>query len=385
MTISREELEARTGRLRHSMQAEGLDALVIYSDEYRSGHGTYLTNYKPINVIEESPQLILLVEDQPPVLLLGRLNAYAARDVIWFDDVRGIHRAAEHIPEILQPIAGRSSHVGVIEGNILPVTYFDHIQAALPQAHFESRDDLMIELRQIKSEAELALMARAAAVNDAVLREVLQHARVGMTEIQIAGLAESAAREIGADFGSATVVMSGPNTSYPAWRPSERRIEPGDFVMVDFNPAVEHYCNDGGITLLMPGGDPEQERAITECHRIMQQVVPLIRPHVSAASVYELLVERLEPLGFAEHFTPYVGGQRGVGHGVGLDVVEPPNLSSRSDFTLLPGMALAIKLDLHGLPAGGLRVEVVVAITEDGVRPLNRLVLDEPADVAILR
>ena len=73
---------------------EGLDALVIYSDEYRSGHTTYLTGYKPINVVEESPQIVFLVEDSAPVVLVGRLNRYAAKDVIWIEDVRPVHEAA---------------------------------------------------------------------------------------------------------------------------------------------------------------------------------------------------------------------------------------------------------------------------------------------------
>lgn len=385
MTIERKELEQRTERLRARMHAEGFDALVIYSDEYRSGHSTYLTNYKPINVIEESPQLVIMIGDAQPVVLLGRLNAYAARDIAWMDDIRGIHRPDEDLPEIFAPLHGRRSRIGLIGRNLLPVLLFDHIQTALPDGEFVSRDDIILDLRKIKSQNEIELMARAADINDQVLRQALRKCRVGMSEIQIAGVAEGLAREMGADIGSATVVMSGPNTNYPAWRAGDRKIEPGDFVMLDFNPAVGHYCNDGGITILMPGADREQERALIAGHQVLKQVVPLIRPQITARSVFDTLLERLEPHGLADNFTPYAKGLRGVGHGVGLDVVEPPNLSSDSDFVFEPGMTLAIKLDLHGLRTGGYRIEVVIAITEDGNRPLNRLVLDEPDDFAILR
>ena len=72
-------------------------------------------------------------------------------------------------------------------------------------------------------------------------------------------------------------------------------------------------------------------------------------------------------------------------HGVGLDVVEPPDLNPDSSFVLQPGMTLAIKLDLHGLNGGGFRIEVVVVVTDTGVRPLNNLVLDQADDFAILR
>lgn len=384
MGIEQIELKGRTERLRRRMREEGYDALLIYSDEYRSGHSTYVTNYKPINVIEESPQLVLLVGEAPPSVLMGRLNAYAAREITWIEDVRSIHRIDEFLPEVLKPIRDRSSRVALIGHNLMPVKYYDQIKAAIPRASIDSRDDLIIELRQIKSPAEIRLMARAAELNDQVLREVLRRCKVGMTEIQIAGIAEGAARELGADIGSATVVMAGSNTNYPAWRPSGKKVEPGDFLLVDMNPAVDHYCNDGGITVLMHGAETEQVRALTAGHRIFKEVIPLLKPRTNANTIFNLMLERLEPLGYAKNFTPYAKGMRGVGHGVGIDVVEPPNLSSDSDFLLLPGMTLAVKLDLHGFKTGGYRIEVVVAFTESGVEPLNKLVLQEPDTLAVL-
>lgn len=385
MTISEQEFASRTDRLRRKMKDAGLDALIVFSDEYRSGHGTYLTGYKPINVIEESPQIVIYVRDNPPVTLLGRLNLYAARDVIWSKDVRPFHRAAEFIPDIVAPLKGKPAKVGLIGDNLLPMNLFALFREALPKATFNSVDHLLIELRQIKSPTEIALMERAADINDEVLKAVARKIYIGMTEMQVAGLCEGMARDLNADIGSATVVMSGPNTNYAAWRPSERKIERGDFVMIDFNPAVQNYCNDGGITVLMPGAEREQVAALEAGFRIVKDIVPRLRPHTSARTVHDMMFEHLEPLGYAPNFSPYVKGLRGVGHGVGVDVVEPPNLSSETDYTLLPGMTLAIKLDLHALKAGGYRVEVVVLFTEDGVRPLNKMIFDQTDDFAILR
>lgn len=385
MEITRKELEQRTENLRNRMKSEGFAALVIYSDEYRSGHSSYITNYKPINVIEESPQLVIMVGDEKPVVLLGRLNAYAARDMCWIDDVRGIHRPYEDLPEIFSAIADRECNIGLIGKNILPVEIFEQISSAVPRATFGFRDDILLDLRKIKSESEIELMAHAAAINDRVLEEAAGTDLVGMTEIQVAGLAENIARKMNADIGSATVVMSGPNTNYPAWRATDRKIRRGEFVMLDFNPAVGHYCNDGGITILTPGASPDQERALVVGHQALKKVIPTIRSGITARSIFDRLLAELEPHGLSENFTPYAKGLRGVGHAVGLDVVEPPNLSSDSDFDLEAGMTLAIKLDLHGLAGGGYRIEIVVAVTEDGVRPLNKLVLEQPDDFAVQR
>ena len=73
-----------------------------------------------------------------------------------------------------------------------------------------------------------------------------------------------------------------------------------------------------------------------------------------------------------------------MGHGVGLDVVEDPDLNSSLDFEIQPGMTLAIKLDLHNIESQGSRIEVVTEITEDGNKPMNKLILEESNDYSIL-
>ena len=162
----------------------------------------------------------------------------------WIEDVRGIHRPYTDLPEIFASIVGRKSRIGLIGKNILPVEIYEQIGDAVPDATFESRDDVMLDLRKIKSAAEIDLMERAADINDVVLKEAAKLVKVGMTEIQVAGLAENIARQMNADIGSATVVMSGPNTNYPAWRATDRKIQPGEYVMLDFNPAIGNYSDD---------------------------------------------------------------------------------------------------------------------------------------------
>ena len=384
MQIQREELIQRTERMRSVMHENNLDALIIYSDEYRSGNGTYFTNYKPINLIEESPQMLCLSGDLPPTLFIGRLNAYSAVKTVWIEDVRPIHRLDEFVPEVFNSIINTNARIGLIGDNLLPLSNYRVIERHLGDAEFVPCTNLLIELRQVKSDNEIALMRQAAEIDDEVLAGLLKKIHIGQTETQVAAEAEYIGRKMGADLGSATVVMSGPNTNFPAWRPSDRAIEAGDFVLVDFNPAVGNYCNDGGVTVLMPGASTEKADALAFGHKVIKEVIPLIQPNTVASTIYDMMLARLEPAGYADNFVPYAKGQRGVGHGVGLDVVEQPDLTLDSDFDLLPGMTLAIKLDLHGLTGGGFRIECVIAITESGVDPLNRLILSENDTFTIL-
>ena len=153
---------------------------------------------------------------------------------------------------------------------------------AVPEAAFTSVDRLLIALRQIKTPEEVAFMERAADINDAVLTEVVRKAQIGMTEMQIAGVCEGLAREMNADIGSATVVMAGLNTNYAAWRPTDYKIQRGDFVLVDFNPAVGNYCNDGGITLRCRVPARSSTNSLRAGYRIIKEMVPQLKPHTSA-------------------------------------------------------------------------------------------------------
>jgi len=384
MAINKLELSSRLAGIRERMHEENFNALIIYSDEYRSGNTTYFTDYKPINVIEESPQVIFVVEDSDPVVMIGRLNSFAAKETIWIDDVRPIHEIDKHLDFIFKPIKSKNPRIGIIGDNLLPVKTFNSLKNNLPNAEFVSCGELLSEIRAIKSPAEIELMRKAAGINDDVLSEIIHKCKVGMTEIEVAAEAEYLGRKMGADIGSATVIMSGPNTNYPAWRPSQRKIEEGDFVMIDFNPSYEHYCNDSGFTILMPGASDAKKKSIVSCHKIIKEIVPLIKPETSSLTVYEYMLERLGPLGYSDNFTPYVSGRRGVGHGVGLDVVEDPDLNSSLDFEIQQGMTLAIKLDLHNIESQGSRIEVVTEITADGNKPMNKLILEEPNDYSIL-
>ena len=174
MQIEREELIERTERMREQMHTHGFDALIIYSDEYRSGNGTYFTNYKPINLIEESPQMLCLIGDLPPTLFIGRLNAYSACQTVWIEDVRPIHKLDEFIPEVFVSLIGRASRIGIIGDNLLPLSNYRVIEGHLTEAEFIPCTDMLTKLRQVKSAHEIDLMREAAQIDDEVLAGLLK-------------------------------------------------------------------------------------------------------------------------------------------------------------------------------------------------------------------
>ena len=173
MAINKLELSDRLARIREKMHEENFNALIIYSDEYRSGNTSYFTDYKPINVIEESPQVIFVVEDADPVVMIGRLNSFAAKETIWIDDVRPIHEIDEHLDFIFKPIKSKNPKIGIIGDNLLPVKTFNSIKNNLPEAKFVSCGEMLSEIRAIKSPAEIELMRKAPSINDYVHSKIV--------------------------------------------------------------------------------------------------------------------------------------------------------------------------------------------------------------------
>ena len=382
--ISEKELKNRVETLRKIVKDRSLNGIIVYSDEYRSGYCTYFTGYKPINVIEESPQTLFVMENEEPFLVIGRLNYYSAKETVWIKDILQHHKFDTEISQRLKKYNKKGLKIGIAGEHLMPFYLRDVLTKAMPDVEFPIVTDILDDMRKIKSVKEIELMEKAAEINDSVLTELKKIIKIGMTEQQVVAHADFLGRQMGADLGSATVVMSGKNTKFPAWRATDKKLQKGELLMVDFNPTIGYYCNDGGLTFLMPGATKYKTDALINSHKILKTTIQSIKSQTKATSVHDSFYKSLVPLGLEPKFSPYVTGTRGTGHGVGLDVVECPDLNKKSEFILYPKMTLAIKLDLHELEGEGLRVEQVVEITETGARPLNKLAMKVKDDWAIL-
>ena len=382
--ISEKELKNRVETLRKTVKDRDLNGIIVYSDEYRSGYCTYFTGYKPINVIEESPQTLFVMENEEPFLVIGRLNYYSAKETVWIKDILQHHKFDTEISERLKKYNKKGLKIGIAGEHLMPFYLRDVLTKAMPDVEFPIVTDILDDMRKIKSDKEIELMEKAAEINDSVLTELKKIIKIGMTEQQVVAHADFLGRQMGADLGSATVVMSGKNTKFPAWRATDKKLQKGELLMVDFNPTIGYYCNDGGLTFLMPGATKYKTDALINSHKILKTTIQSIKSQTKATSVHDGFYKSLVPLGLEPKFSPYVTGTRGTGHGVGLDVVECPDLNKKSEFILYPKMTLTIKLDLHELEGEGLRVEQVVEITETGARPLNKLAMKVKDDWAIL-
>ena len=222
------------------------------------------------------------------------------------------------------------------------------------------------ELRAVKDPAELARMQAAARIADGALAAAEPMLRPGVTEAQLQQALDDAIRAAGA-AGPAydTIVASGPNSALPHARPTEREFQAGDLVIVDVGATVDGYRSDMTRSFVL--GDPgKQAEAMLELvGRSQSAGVEAVRPGVKASDIDGVCRSVIEEAGMGEAFL------HGSGHGVGLDIHELPRVSSGSSAVLEPGNVLTVEPGVYFPGVGGVRVEDLLVVTDDGCRALT--------------
>ena len=218
------------------------------------------------------------------------------------------------------------------------------------------------ELRVVKDEGELGLIRRAADIaNIAFERFADEGGLVGRTEKELAWRFETFLHEASADGVSFPVlVASGPNAAKPHTIPGERRVERGETVIVDAGCMVDGYCSDCTRTFATGPLPDELQRAYEICLEAQLAGLEAVRPGASGPGVDSAARDRIEAAGFGEAFG------HGLGHGVGLLVHEDPRLAQESRSTLAVGNVVTVEPGVYLSGQGGIRIEDLVVVQEDG-------------------
>ena len=235
-------------------------------------------------------------------------------------------------------------------------------------------DDLVAGLRAIKEDGEVQAIRGALALAEAVLADVAAQIRPGMTELQVAARLDYECRTRGATaMAFDTIVAAGARGALPHARPSARALAAGDLLVVDFGCVVDGYCSD--ITRSVLVGDlldDDWRRVHAAVDKARAAAIAAIAPGVAASEVDRAARDVLRGDRLGQQFS------HSLGHGVGLEVHEPPRLSAQSADTLAAGMVVTVEPGVYLSGRGGIRLEDMVLVTEGGGERLNGL------DTAIL-
>jgi Xaa-Pro aminopeptidase len=378
----------QTERLTQALEHDGLEALVATSPanvSYLSGFRSLSRAVAPATEIlavftRRGSALVIPAIDGPAVAVesapvdhvvcygafvyaVGDGRDESARRVgAWLRDRAA--DPAEGLVRALGALGVRGGRVGLDAAGAGEATR-GALAAHLPSVSVVDATAAFGRARVVKGPWELECLARALAIAEEAVNEVLQMLKPGVGEREAAALYEAEVAKRGAE-PCATIIAMGERSALPAAYPSERALRPRDLVRFAVGCVLQGYRSEVARTAVMGEPTALQETRHAAILAGEQAAMDAIRHGRAAGAVFEVTVNAVREAGIPGY------GRHHVGHGIGLDAVEPPWLAPGGDTTLETGMVLGVEAPYYEHGWGGLSVKDTVLVTASGARILNR-------------
>ncbi len=251
-------------------------------------------------------------------------------------------------------------HVG-FEGRYCTVAFLDKLREQIKgsKVRLENVTGIVEELRVEKDEWELSQIRRAAQIVDSAFEHALKVVRPNMTEKELAWEVEAFLRTHGADaVAFPPIALFGERTALPHGQPSERKLQKGDFVMVDIGAVVNGYCSDLTRTFVLGKPNSDQQKLYRAVWEAQQHAIEVLTSNQKGKKVHSVAMDVLDRYGLKKLFI------HGTGHGVGLEIHELPSLGHRSKDVLKPKMVVTVEPGVYVNKLGGVRIEDMVLVTD---------------------
>ena len=250
-----------------------------------------------------------------------------------------------------------------IDPNSLTVHVYDRLRDFFGEELRFERDNHINTLREVKDAGELKAIREAAKINYEAHLYLIDHLQEGISEVEAAWIFEKYARERGAErMGFGPTIAFGHNTAIPHHKTGDMRLEKAMPVMIDVGVVKHGYMSDMTRSFLFQGRDPEYEKMLQLVIEMQQKSVENARPGVPIFRLDELIRERFKVEGVDEAF------KHSTGHGLGLELHEPPKIHYllAPNLLLKEGMVITVEPGLYFDGKWGIRHEDTIIITKEG-------------------
>jgi len=336
----------------------GIDALFV----------TRLVNIRYLTGFTGSAGLLLVGPDEVLFVSDGRYRDQAADQLAAAGVPARIEISGTEQKRIVHDVA-KAAGYGRVGLEAHGVTWSQQRAFAsewFPGAELVATEGLVEELRRVKDGGEVARIRAACHIADTAFANVRSRLVERPTEIDFALDLEFEMRRLGAAAMSfEPIVAAGPNGAKPHARPSDRRIEPGELLVLDFGCMVDGYCSDMTRTVSVGDPGPEARRmyeTVLESQRAGREAV---REGVDCAAVDKACRDVIAEAGWADAFL------HGTGHGVGLEIHEDPRVAATGKGSLATGYVVTVEPGVYLTGIGGVRIEDTVVVTPDGCEILT--------------
>ena len=363
----------RLKKLTASLRTGGLDAVILNPGptlKYLSGLNFHLM---------ERPVVLFVAPDQDPVLVLPELElpkvnlfpykvqafAYGENPSEWENAFRNA----------AQSLGLDGKRIGV-EPRQLRLLEFRHVKAGAPEADFPDATDVLAGLRLRKDKSEVDAMRKAVHIAQSALEAVIPQIKIGMTEKELSSELVMQLLKHGSEseIPFAPIVSAGPNSANPHASPTERKLQAGDLLVVDWSATYDGYISD--LTRTFAVGEVNDE--YKKIHKIVQEANAAGRaagkPGVPCANVDKATRDVIEKSGYGNYFT------HRTGHGIGMEGHEDPYMRADNMQLLEVGMAYTVEPGIYLTGRNGVRIEDNVVITESGAESLS----DMPREIRVV-
>lgn len=221
--------------------------------------------------------------------------------------------------------------------------------------------DMIEKIRLIKTEEELSILKQAAKITDDAFWHIQDYIKPGVTEMEISNELEFFMRRQGATSSSFdTIVASGVRSAMPHGVASEKKIQSGELVTLDYGALYHGYCSDTTRTVAVGEISDELKNIYDIVLEANKRGIEGIKPGMTGKEADALTRDYITEKGYGSYFG------HSTGHGIGLEVHEGPTLSKRSEQELAPGMVATVEPGIYLAGVGGCRIEDDIVITENG-------------------
>jgi Xaa-Pro dipeptidase len=356
--------QSRFDQLNASLQTSDLDAVIL-------NPGPTLTHLTGLRFhLMERPVVLIFAKDQDPAIVLPELElqkvaslpytlqvfAYPENPSTW----DGVFRRA------VQSLNLDGKQIGV-EPRQLRLLEFRHVKAGAPEAEYPDASEILSSLRLKKDQAEVDAMCQAVKIAQEALEATIPLIKIGMTEKELSSELVVQLLRHGSEpeMPFAPIVSGGPNSANPHASPTERKLQAGDLLVVDWGATYDSYISD--LTRTFAVGEVDEE--YRKIHEIVQEANAAGReaahPGVPCASVDKAARDVIEKSGYGAYFT------HRTGHGIGMEGHEEPYMRGDNMQLLEPGMAFTVEPGIYLPNRNGVRIEDNVIITATGADVLS--------------
>ncbi len=369
------EYKERIARAAKLVAARGLDVMVVSSTESDYANARYFSGFWPL--FERAG--VAIAANGDAALMVGPECIIFARDVAKMDRIfclREFRESADpSYPELKANtfedvfkaigVTGKNIKIGLGSYVECTLPIYEGLKESYPDAEIVKCNDIMVELRKIKSVNELACIQEGFRIVDLATDEVIRNLKPGVTELQMVGIAQRVIYEEGAEYeGLPMYVFSEKSTSHAISRSGYRTINKGDIVQLNLSAKIDGYSPAIGLPVVMGKLEGERRRVVQFCKQAHDWTVDQLKAGVIASDIAKDFYKMYVDNGFKDNFV------YGPCHGTGMIEVEAPWMETISDYALEENMTFQVDTFISG-DGFGVRWEKGIAITKDGCHSMT--------------